>query len=640
MFTNVKHLKEIQQQTRKNRSIKQLLVLLSRIFAFAALVFLFAQPFIPDKDVEVKQGDKLVSIYLDNSFSMAAESESGPLLEVAKSKCNDILKAYSETDKFQIITNDFSSSSARFLSKLDAQAIIDDVQISPSSKELADIVLKVKETDGANQFAIREAYLLSDFQNHELPANFEKDSNIRYSGIYLQSKNYNNVSIDSVWFESPFLKTGDPLQAVVLLSNRGNEDLESISLKLFVDGQQKMVQSIDLKAGSKAEIPINFSVQNGGWKSAELAIEDHPIQYDDHLFFAFNVRSNVSILEIYDSEPNAFIRKLYQRDDFFRHSASSKTNLDYSTLANFDFVILNEVQDISSGLNTVLLDFLSAGGTVAIIPSATSNSALRSKDNVPFYNFSKELGTNTDVIRIDNQSNLMRDVFETIPRNIDLPKVNKSYKISSSNVFYKDILGMSNQEAFLAEIKLESGRVFVQAVPLSSDWSNFQQHALFVPIYLKMAFAGSAEYPYDYTIGENELIQTASIEKQESAFKIKNESIELTPELWIADNRVYLNEGKQITEQNSYDIVLNDSLIQKVAFNYSRRESIAKAFEQDELAKDLEALDITFYDQDSKKLSRAVQEQQSGNQLWRWFALLSLFFIAIEILLLRFWPKG
>jgi hypothetical protein len=309
-------------------------------------------------------------------------------------------------------------------------------------------------------------------------------------------------------------------------------------------------------------------------------------------------------------------------------------------LSNHDFVILNGLSDISSGLNTVLVDFLSTGGTLTVIPSPEKNTPLQSETGQGYYSFSKELGSNTDVIRLDNKNKVLRNIFESIPQNIDLPKVQKSYKISSNNVFYKEVLSMSNQEAFLAEINLQSGRIFVQAAPLSSDWSNFQEHALFVPIYLKMAFAGSVEYPYNYVIGNNDFIQTTSLQKQEGGYKIKNDEIELTPELYIADNRVYLNEGKQIQVQNAYDVLFNDTLIQIVAFNYSRKESIASTFTDEELKKDLEALDITFYNQDSEKLTRAVQDQQNGNQLWKWFALLSLFFIAIEILLLRFWPKA
>jgi hypothetical protein len=641
MFSNVKFLKEIQQQTRKNRNIRQLLILLSRIFAFAALVFLFAQPFIQDKNTEIKTGKKLITLYIDNSFSMAAESESGPLLAVAKTKSNEILKAFSETDVFQIVTNDFKSSSSRFLSKLDAQAIIDDIQLSPKSKDLSEIILKIQESEGSDKYEIRNAFLLSDFQNHALSSTNTRDTTVNYSAIRLESERFNNLSIDSVWFENPILKTNEPINAFAKISNRGPEDLESISLKLFVNGEQKLIQTLDIKASSASEVSINFALKEGGWKSAQLVIEDHPIQFDDQLFFAFNVRQSVAIMEIFEEHSNPFLKKLYDQDDYFRMESHSKNRLDYGMVSHYDLVILNELNDISSGLNNVLLDFLEGGGSLVIIPSENSNTTLKSREGTPFYKIAAELGSNTDVISFQDKSNLLQNIFETIPQNIDLPKVVKSYKISSDQVFYNPILTMSNQAAFLAEIRLNAGRIFVQAVPLNQEWSNFQQHALFVPLYLKMAFAGTAEYPYNYTIGENEFVQISNTDyRKEASYKIKNNDLELTPEMLVANNRVLLNEGNQIVDQNFYNVFQNDSMVQKIAFNYSRNESIPSNFTQAELESDLQQLQIKFYDQDSNNLERSLVKKRDGTQLWQWFALLSLFFIAIEILLLRFWPKA
>ena len=44
LFTNVKFLKEVKQQSQKQRNLKHLLVLAARILAISALVFAFAQP--------------------------------------------------------------------------------------------------------------------------------------------------------------------------------------------------------------------------------------------------------------------------------------------------------------------------------------------------------------------------------------------------------------------------------------------------------------------------------------------------------------------------------------------------------------------------------------------------------------------
>ncbi|RME11570.1 MAG: hypothetical protein D6816_01935, partial [Bacteroidetes bacterium] len=98
-FTNVKFLKEVKEETSARQKLRNLLVLLMRCLAVLALVFAFAQPFIP-QGTEVKQGDNAISIFVDNSFSMQSLSEDVPLVEKAKQRAREIVNAYREEDRF------------------------------------------------------------------------------------------------------------------------------------------------------------------------------------------------------------------------------------------------------------------------------------------------------------------------------------------------------------------------------------------------------------------------------------------------------------------------------------------------------------------------------------------------------------
>jgi len=69
LFTNVKFLQEIKEETSSRSKVKNLLVLLSRLLAVAALVLAFAQPYIP-QGKDIKKGNSAVSIFVDNSYSM------------------------------------------------------------------------------------------------------------------------------------------------------------------------------------------------------------------------------------------------------------------------------------------------------------------------------------------------------------------------------------------------------------------------------------------------------------------------------------------------------------------------------------------------------------------------------------------
>src|SRR3989344_2721824 len=71
-FSNVRFLKEVKQETQAKSRLKHLLVLASRILAISFLVFAFSQPFIPAENNKIPLGDKTISIFIDNSFSMEA----------------------------------------------------------------------------------------------------------------------------------------------------------------------------------------------------------------------------------------------------------------------------------------------------------------------------------------------------------------------------------------------------------------------------------------------------------------------------------------------------------------------------------------------------------------------------------------
>ena len=60
-----------------------------RILAITSLVFAFAQPFIPGKTKTIV-GEKAISIYIDNSFSMENTNKKGSLLENAKEHASEI----------------------------------------------------------------------------------------------------------------------------------------------------------------------------------------------------------------------------------------------------------------------------------------------------------------------------------------------------------------------------------------------------------------------------------------------------------------------------------------------------------------------------------------------------------------------
>src|SRR4051812_4148008 len=89
-FSNVQFLKEAKEQSSSHEKLKNLLVLLSRILAIIFLVLAFARPFISSGLRSSPSLRNVVSIYIDNSYSMETVNKEGSLLDEAKRKVKEI----------------------------------------------------------------------------------------------------------------------------------------------------------------------------------------------------------------------------------------------------------------------------------------------------------------------------------------------------------------------------------------------------------------------------------------------------------------------------------------------------------------------------------------------------------------------
>ena len=199
-FTNVQFLKELKQESDSKSKLKEWLILAMRILAIVCLVFAFAQPFIPGKSKAV-QGEKAISIYIDNSFSMESTNKKGTLLENAKEYAIEIVNTFNASDKFQLLTNDFEGKHQRFVSKEDFIEQLNDVKISSATKALNDVLKRQQDFLQNSSSKSKRIFLLSDFQKNT--SDFKKtdvDTSIVVSCIPIASSEVSNIYIDSVWF--------------------------------------------------------------------------------------------------------------------------------------------------------------------------------------------------------------------------------------------------------------------------------------------------------------------------------------------------------------------------------------------------------------------------------------------------------
>ncbi len=647
-FTNVRFIKEIKQQTKKRSQLKHLIVLLLRILAIIALVFAFARPYIPLSNTIVKQDkNNAVSIYIDNSFSMEARSGEGYLIDDAKKQAAGIAETYRSSDVFQLLTNDLEAKHQRFVNRDEFLESLKEVDLSPSVKNISGIIKFQNDLLSEKKSGNKISYLISDLQKST--SNFDKitaDTNIVNYIIPVLSNDQGNVFIDSCWFKSPIIQVNQHSEIMVRVKNISDVDYEKIPLKLMINGNQKAIASIDIMANSETNLSLPFTNYETGIHDAMLEITDYPVIYDDKFYFSFNVSASVPVLCINSKKENIYLNSLFDNDLAFVFKNVRVKNLDYSSLSNYQLIILNELNEISSGLGREIKRFIAEGGSVLVIPSPNP-------DFVSYKNFLTSVKSNyfiekdTFNMKVDDLNinhEIFTDVFEEIPENIDLPVIRQHFKISKlSKTISESVMNIQNGNAFLEAGKYKNGRIYLLSVTLNSRFSNFQKHALFVPVLYKIALLSKSENKLYYTIGdeENIVLKKAKL-SGDNVFRIKKDDsdFEVIPGQKNVNSNVILELFGQIREAGNYHIVNNGNTISGISFNYDRRESILENYHPDKVKEILKTKGLnsfTLIELGDKNLEQVLDELKHGVQLWKYFIILALIFLAGEVLILRLW---
>ena len=644
-FTNVRFLKEVKEETSARSRLRNLLVLLMRLLALTFLILAFAQPFLP-QGVKVKKGNKAVSIYIDNSFSMNALSQEVPLLELAKRRALDIVNAYGVEDQFQIITNEFQGKSQRLLSKEDALSDIEQIAPHPAVRNLGQVLDRQTQVLRDAEEQNRVAYMISDFQRNITDWDLNQDSLIDINLVPLQSVEERNVSIDSAWFEAPVQMLNQTNPLLVKVTNRSAEVAENIRLSLDHEGQKKPVGVLSIPANSSRVDTVNITILRTGFHKAVLQITDYPINFDDRYFVSFGVAEQVEVLSINESTGNRFIDAVYGSLPNFKVDNQRKQELDYGRLNNYQLLILNELNTISSGLAFEVQQYVENGGNLLIFPSAEA-------DLTSYQAFLKTLGTNTlgtlsptlrTVGAVNTDEFIFNDVFENRQQNLKLPTTQQNFPISRLGSRGEEaLLSYRDGSTFLGKYSLGKGQIYLCSAPLDPNSSDLVRNAeIFVPMLYKTAIAGEGGEPIAYTIGKDEVITSEHfpVETGETIYRLRGTQEEFIPEQRTAAGLVYLGVNEQVEQAGYYDLYLEpEEILDVFAFNFDRQESDLRHYSEAEL----ESLLIPGMQLIKASLNAdfgtIIGERSQGVVLWRWCLILALVFLLAEVLLLRFWSK-
>jgi hypothetical protein len=647
-FSNVAFIRELKLETQKQSRLKHLIILILRMLAFACIVLAFAQPFIPAGTAMIHpESHNLVSVYIDNSFSMQAESEEGTMLESAKVRAAEIAAVYKSSDRFQLLTNDFEGWRMRFFNREEFLEHVEKVRITPATRMVTDIISRQEDLLKQEPIENKTAYLISDFQKSFFPDKImQPDTLVNFYFIHLQAFNSGNLFIDSCWFDTPVQHLNQQSQLNVSFQNSSATPYERIPVKLHINGMQKALASIDIEPDETKQVTLSFTNSETGIQFGKVEIPDYPITFDDAIYFSYTVKEIISVLSINGNAENEYLGSLFKNDTGFIFRNVPVKLLDYSTLPNYSLIILNELQTVPSGLRQEIIRFIESGGSVVVVPP--ENADLES-----YNHFLGEIGDSRygapeenplKISAINLKHPIYADVFEEVPENINLPEVFIHFPIIVPARQLQDkLLELENGRIFLNVQPFGRGQVYLFAVNFQPPFSNFPRHPIFVPTLYKIAISSVTGQRLYHTIGENENIILNKVNLPgDKVVKVKaaGEEFEFIPRQRKMNSDLELDMFGQIQTAGFYYIINEQEPVHGLAFNYNRKESEMNFFSTEDLKTYLSGqglLNFRVLETEKQPFVKTIRDMSQGKQLWRLFVMGALMFLLGEVLLLRFW---
>ena len=643
-FSNTAFLNELVEETNNAQKLKRLLILLARCLVIIFLVLAFAQPFIP-KNENVKKGKTAVSIFVDNSFSMQSTSSDRSLIEKAKVLATDIVQSYDNDVSFQLITQSLEGKQQRLLSKDDCIEQIKNIQICPSSHSLEEINKRQVDALRIENFDVKKIYIVSDFQKNI--GSIESDSSFDINLVKIDAQAQKNIFIDTAWLENPLSIVGQNNKLLVKIKNESTESIENLRISMTVNGQQKAISDLSIEANSYQLDTLEFNQNTKEWNNVKISLDDFPIEFDNNYYVSFYVNDAIHLLNLDAGTQNKYIKALSNFNSYFKTEQSNIAQIDYSKFSTQQLIILSNLKDISSGLNTELKKYLDNGGNIALFPAkdANINSINTFLQSIQASTFNGNTEIVKEVKTINTDASLLNDIFENKnQKNISLPKTNFSFNSNNNLGHAQKILVFGDGQSCMTQYQVGKGHAYIFSVPLDASICDLPMHAIFAPLIFKMAIDGQNFNDIQYTIGTKKSIQIAnySTKNDENVLYVKGNKLEFIPEQSMVNNQLNIYTKDQIQNAGHYDIFsksTNDK-IGTFAMNYNRSESHMDFLSLNELEAMYTGKNITIYNGNSGNISHAVKENDQGISLWKVCIIFALLFLLAEILLIRFWKTS
>jgi len=575
LFPHTRFLKSIQLNSRKQSQVRYKWLLLTRLLFLISLILAFAQPFF-NKNKTTATGNRLQVIYIDNSYSMSVKKGARTLLDIAKDAARRQLRQASAGTKFVVLTNDKPTSyqpqpADKVLGELN------NIDVSPISRSAEQTLNAVQSLMQNESTTGADVYYYSDYQHNAFPAQpvDAQMKNITFYGLPVQAGEPQNIYIDTAFLTTPVLQSGQSNRLVVLTKAIGKLPKDMPVLQLSVNGQVKSAASLNFSDKMESVDTLSFQVNDAGWQQIELRLNDESVRFDDTFRITARSTPNLAVLVLNEGQPNPYIQAAFRAYNGFRLNQTDINN--GGDWKNYNLIILNGITRIDDALAKTLSEALQQGLSVCIFPGRTTNfdainSGLKQSGDISITGMDTAAQTATS---LQEGSTLVKDLFEKIPENVQLPVADWHYIITAGlSANRQSVLSFRNGDPFLARYTPSKGQLYIAATAADLQSGNFPGSYFFAPFLYEMAIQSGSSSIYAITTGRQQAVYLPLTNAAErNTVHIYGNGIDVIPSQRPNGAGLDIFADQAVQQAGFYKLAAPGSDTVAIALNQDRSES-------------------------------------------------------------------
>lgn len=605
-YSDITLLASILQKSKRRKTLKEILVLITRLLLLVGVVIAFCYPIFTNHKSEI-EGAKL--IVLDNSSSTAVYNGEHFIFDEIKNVNYNTIK---ESGEYQFLSSGVKVSNT--VSSDGLYSLINESEINSSQLSLCSINDFVQQNR-----EIKEVKIFSPFAT-----SFDLDGvlgdDVNYELVHFKSSDVAQVLIDSLCIEDDEQSKSE-LSILKVLCNKVGQGGDYMT-KLFVNDELRGSQ--DLQSSNKGNVVFQTHFDDEVNKGV-LKVYNSTGTEINASYFVIRQKRKYKVTLI-DDIMNSSLKEAFDNERFFDLKHITLAEVLYEELLSSDMVFLKYIESERESLVEVVERLLGKGVKVCLY--------FDDKPEKPFQEFgvSCEGLEDTSLVSIKEPSSaLYNGVFLGKEKgNLDLPKINHSLKMTG---LQEPLLKNEFNESVVAK-SISHPKLYFSLIDLSES-SSFTRHSVFIPTVYQMLFSGDFRRSL-YSLPNTYLSLPKSFSGKEALLLNHTDSTEVKlPVMTYGEEDLIQLSGNMssgwydLKGDSSKTIIAINEKRSVEDYTYRSIDDLKSKFHSNSMVNIVSSDDYIKEESISKK----VREEFP---LWKYFVLGALLFLCFEILVLKF----